>query len=67
MANVQAAIVGRTDEYGISITAGLAATPEAAGMAPSMIGFNPRRVTFADTAQQVVASPARPTPTVSAS
>lgn len=50
------AIVGRTDEYGLSISASLAAMVEAAGMAPTVIGYDPRRVNFAGTATQVVAA-----------
>jgi ABC-type branched-subunit amino acid transport system substrate-binding protein/peptidoglycan hydrolase-like protein with peptidoglycan-binding domain len=50
------AIVGRTDEYGLSISNGLAATIQASGMVPTVIGYNPRRVNFAGTAQQVAAA-----------
>ena len=49
------AIVGRADEYGLSISSGLAATLEAAGMASTVIGYNARRVNFQSTAQQVAA------------
>jgi branched-chain amino acid transport system substrate-binding protein len=49
-------IVGRTDEYGLSISNGLAATLEASGLVPTVIGYNPRRVNFAGTASQVAAS-----------
>ncbi len=50
------AIVGRTDEYGLSISNGLASTLVAAGMEPTVIGYNPRRVNFAGTAEQVAAA-----------
>ena len=49
------AIVGRTDDYGLSISNGLAATLEASGMVPSVVNYNPRRVNFASTADQVAA------------
>jgi branched-chain amino acid transport system substrate-binding protein len=49
------AIVGRTDDYGLSISNGLAATLEASGMVPSVVNYNPRRVNFASTAEQVAA------------
>jgi len=39
----------------LSISNGLAATLEAAGMTPSVIGYNGRRVNFQSTSQQVVA------------
>ena len=50
------AIVGRSDDYGLSISSGLAATLQAAGMTPTVIGYNPRRVNFTGTAAQVVAA-----------
>lgn len=50
------AIVARTDEYGLSISNGLAATLEASGMVPTVIGYNARRVNFAGTAEQVAAA-----------
>jgi branched-chain amino acid transport system substrate-binding protein len=50
------AVVGRTDEYGLSISNGLAVTLAAAGMEPTVIGYNPRRVNFAGTAEQVAAA-----------
>jgi branched-chain amino acid transport system substrate-binding protein len=49
-------IVARTDEYGLSISNGLAATLEASGMAPTVVGYNARRVNFAGTAEQVAAA-----------
>ncbi len=49
------AIVARSDDYGLSVGNGLAATLQAAGMAPSVVGYNPRRVTFDETAAQVAA------------
>jgi branched-chain amino acid transport system substrate-binding protein len=49
------AIVGRTDDYGLSISNGLAATLEASGMVPSVVNYNARRVNFAGTADQVAA------------
>jgi branched-chain amino acid transport system substrate-binding protein len=50
------AIVGRTDEYGLSISNGLASTLQASGLVPTVIGYNARRVNFAGTAQQVAAA-----------
>ncbi len=49
------AIVARSDAYGQSIGNSLAAILQSAGLQPSVIGYNPRRVTFAGTAQEVVA------------
>jgi branched-chain amino acid transport system substrate-binding protein len=49
-------IVGRTDEYGLSISNGLASTLQASGLVPTVIGYNARRVNFAGTAQQVAAA-----------
>ena len=49
------AIVARSDDYGLSVGNGLAAVLEAAGLAPSVIGYNSRRVTFEETAGQVAA------------
>ncbi len=50
------AIVARDDAYGQSISNGLAATLQAAGITPTVIGYNPRRVNFAGTAEQVAAA-----------
>jgi branched-chain amino acid transport system substrate-binding protein len=50
------AVVGRSDEYGLSISNGLAVTLAAAGMEPTVIGYHPRRVNFAGTAEQVAAA-----------
>ena len=49
------AIVARSDDYGLSVGNGLAAVLEAAGLAPSVVGYNSRRVTFEETAGQVAA------------
>ncbi len=49
------AIVARSDAYGQSISNGLAAILQAAGLQPSVVGYNPRRVTFTGTAEDVVA------------
>jgi branched-chain amino acid transport system substrate-binding protein len=49
------AIVARSDAYGQSIGNSLAAILQSAGLQPSVVGYNPRRVTFAGTAQEVVA------------
>lgn len=50
------AIVARSDQYGQSVSTGLAATLQAAGMTPVVVGYNPRRVEFSGTAAQVVAT-----------
>ncbi len=49
------AIVARSDAYGQSIGNSLAAILQAAGLQPSVVGYNPRRVTFTGTAQEVAA------------
>jgi branched-chain amino acid transport system substrate-binding protein len=49
------AIVARSDAYGQSIGNSLAAILQSAGLEPSVVGYNPRRVTFAGTAQEVAA------------
>ena len=49
------AIVARSDAYGQSIGNSLAAILQSAGLQPSVIGYNPRRVTFTGTAEEVVA------------
>jgi branched-chain amino acid transport system substrate-binding protein len=49
------AIVARADDYGLSVGNGLAASLQARGMFPSVIGYNPRRVTFLGTADEVMA------------
>ena len=49
------AIVARSDDYGLSVGNGLAATLQASGLVPSVVGYNPRRVTFDETAAQVAA------------
>lgn len=49
------AIVARSDDYGLSVGNGLAAVLEAAGLAPAVVGYNSRRVTFEETAGQVAA------------
>jgi branched-chain amino acid transport system substrate-binding protein len=49
------AIVARSDAYGQSIGNSLAAILQAAGLEPSVIGYNPRRVMFAGTAEEVAA------------
>ncbi len=49
------AIVARSDDYGLSVGNGLAATLEAAGLVPSVVGYNPQRVTFDSLAPQVAA------------
>lgn len=50
------AIVARGDDYGQSIGNGLAATLQAAGMEPIVIGYNAQRVIFDSVAAQVVAA-----------
>jgi branched-chain amino acid transport system substrate-binding protein len=50
------AIVARSDAYGLSVGNGLAALLQAAGFAPSVIGYNPRRVVFDQTAAQTAAA-----------
>ena len=49
------AIVARSDDYGLSVGNGLAAVLQAAGLAPSVVGYNARRVTFEETAERVAA------------
>jgi branched-chain amino acid transport system substrate-binding protein len=49
------AIVTRADDYGQSVSNTLAAILQSAGLAPSVIDYNPRRVTFAGTAEEVAA------------
>jgi branched-chain amino acid transport system substrate-binding protein len=49
------AIVARSDDYGLSVGNGLAATLQAAGLVPSVVGYNPQRVTFDSLAPQVAA------------
>ena len=49
------AIVARSDAYGQSIGNSLAAILQSAGLQPSVVGYNPRRVTFTGTAQEVAA------------
>ena len=49
------AIVARSDAYGRSISNSLAAILQTAGLQPSVVGYNPRRVTFAGTAEDVLA------------
>ena len=49
------AIVARSDAYGQSIGNSLAAILQSAGLQPSVVGYNPRRVTFTGTAEEVVA------------
>jgi branched-chain amino acid transport system substrate-binding protein len=46
------AIVARDDDYGVSISAGLAATLQAAGMNPVVVGYDHRRVEFSGTAAE---------------
>jgi branched-chain amino acid transport system substrate-binding protein len=50
------AIVARADDYGLSIGGTVAAIVQAAGLQPSVIGYNPQRVQFDTTADQVVAA-----------
>ncbi len=47
------AIVARSDAYGLSVGNGLAALLQAAGFAPSVVGYNARRVVFDQTAADV--------------
>jgi branched-chain amino acid transport system substrate-binding protein len=54
-ASWKVAIVARSDAYGQSIGNSLAAILQSAGLEPSVVGYNPRRVTFAGTAQEVAA------------
>jgi branched-chain amino acid transport system substrate-binding protein len=49
------AIVARSDAYGQSIGNSLAAILQSAGLEPSVVGYNPRRVTFTGTAEEVAA------------
>ena len=49
------AIVARSDDYGLSVGNGLAASLQATGFVPAVIGYNPNQVQFASIAQQVVA------------
>jgi branched-chain amino acid transport system substrate-binding protein len=50
------AIVARADDYGQSIGGSVAAILQAAGLEPNVIGYNPQRVKFDTTADQVVAA-----------
>jgi branched-chain amino acid transport system substrate-binding protein len=49
------AIVARGDAYGQSIGNSLAAILQSAGLQPSVVDYNPRRVTFAGVAEEVAA------------
>jgi branched-chain amino acid transport system substrate-binding protein len=49
------AIVARSDAYGQSIGNSLAAILQSAGLQPSVVGYNPRRVAFEGTAEEVAA------------
>ncbi len=49
------AIVARSDSYGQSVGNSLAAILQSAGLQPSVVGYNPRRVQFAGIAQEVAA------------
>ena len=50
------AIVARADDYGQSISNSTAAILQAAGLQPLVIGYDPQRVLFDSTADQVVAA-----------
>ena len=52
---LKVAIVARSDDYGLSVGNGLAASLQATGFVPVVIGYNPSLVQFNDIAQQVVA------------
>jgi branched-chain amino acid transport system substrate-binding protein len=49
------AIVARDDDYGRSISSGLAATLQGRGLAPTVIAYNPQQVIFTSEVQQAVA------------
>ena len=49
------AIVARSDEYGLSVGNGLAATLAAAGMEPTVVNYNPNMVLFTTVAPEVTA------------
>ncbi len=49
------AIVARSDDYGLAVGNGLALSLEARGLSPSVIDYNPRRVSFTGTASRVTA------------
>jgi branched-chain amino acid transport system substrate-binding protein len=49
------AIVARSDDYGLSVGNGLAASLQATGFVPAVIGYDPNLVQFNGIAQQVVA------------
>jgi branched-chain amino acid transport system substrate-binding protein len=52
---LKVAIVARSDDYGLSVGNGLAASLQATGFVPVVIGYNPSLVQFNGIAQQVVA------------
>ena len=47
------AIVARSDDYGLSVGNGLAASLESRGLDPSVVGYSPGRVLFVGTAAEV--------------
>jgi peptidoglycan hydrolase-like protein with peptidoglycan-binding domain/ABC-type branched-subunit amino acid transport system substrate-binding protein len=47
------AIVARSDDYGLAVGNGLALSLQARGLAPTVIDYNPRRVSFTGTASRV--------------
>jgi branched-chain amino acid transport system substrate-binding protein len=52
---LKVAIVARSDEFGTNVGSGLASLLEAAGLAPTVVGYNPSTVIFDDTAAAVQA------------
>ena len=49
------AIVARDDDYGRSISSGLAATLQGQGFVPTVIGYNPQQVIFTNEVQEAAA------------
>jgi branched-chain amino acid transport system substrate-binding protein len=49
------AIVARSDAYGLSVGNTMAAVLQSAGLVPTVVDYNPRRVQFAGTAEEVAA------------
>ncbi|HEX3087804.1 MAG TPA: peptidoglycan-binding protein [Ilumatobacteraceae bacterium] len=52
---LKVAIVARSDDYGLSVGNGLAASLQATGFVPAVIGYDPNLVQFNNVAQQVIA------------
>ena len=51
------AIVARSDDYGNNVSGGLASRLEAAGLDPTVVGYNPSTVIFDDTADVAAIKP----------